>query len=627
MGGVEVTSDNKDNVTGGDISSGTVTYNPTTKTLTLTNVTISRSGSSDRAVHNRSCEGLTIVLAGACTFTGSGCSTLYFQKSTTLNVTGSSSVTCTSSGDDAIYMNNSGTLTISGTGTLSLNSSKGEGIEGNGNGSLTFAIGKCTINSGRANLKKLASVTFRSSTRSDGGSMVYLGSVDYNYTHLENVTTVNMNGNMSFKEPTDITTAGLSSSSYYNTPVYIGYYAFRLSSSTFLDPHFLNFMKMKYPQGYMTTTDVKNLKTLTLNNQLVYNMSGVELLTNLDTLDISYNLISNLDLTKNTSLKTLACVKNNIVKLKLSNLTNLKSLFCSDNKLTSIDLTGCSTLSEMVCANNAFTNLTLYNLPSLTKVILSNSSEMTVFTCSSNPSLRVLNISDCTSLKTVYCHSNKLLYTIDMSGCSALESLNCQENALLTLWLGNTVYPSLRNISCYSNKLTSIDVSRCTGLTGLYCYNNNIGSEAMETIVNALLDASRRSESGTLFVLYEYDNNVFNEIHIPIAYAKNWIPYRYKNSDWHPITLALRGDLNEDGTVNSSDASVLYEAIINGSTDTKYDITGDGDINAADVSALYEIIISQKTSTPAPAELSRNSRISRFSSISPCLLAAFFTTF
>ena len=68
VGGVEVSTSNRTNVTGGAISSGTVTYDPDTKTLTLTGVSITRSGSSDRAVHNRSVEGLTIVMAGTCNF-------------------------------------------------------------------------------------------------------------------------------------------------------------------------------------------------------------------------------------------------------------------------------------------------------------------------------------------------------------------------------------------------------------------------------------------------------------------------------------------------------------------------------------------------------------------------------
>ena len=45
VGGVEVSTSNYYNVTGGQIKRGTVSYNPSTNTLTLNNVDISRTGS------------------------------------------------------------------------------------------------------------------------------------------------------------------------------------------------------------------------------------------------------------------------------------------------------------------------------------------------------------------------------------------------------------------------------------------------------------------------------------------------------------------------------------------------------------------------------------------------------
>ena len=104
VGGVEVNSSNASNVTGGDIkfqsSGGYVSYSSSTNTLTLYNVKISRSGSNDRAVHNRGCNNLTIVLKGTCDFSGSGCSTFKLDRSTTIDVQGATYINCTSSGDE-----------------------------------------------------------------------------------------------------------------------------------------------------------------------------------------------------------------------------------------------------------------------------------------------------------------------------------------------------------------------------------------------------------------------------------------------------------------------------------------------------------------------------------------------
>ena len=65
VAGVSVTSANASNVTGSNIS-GSVTYNNSTKTLTMTNVTINLTSGSDRALLNTGCSGLTVKFVGTC---------------------------------------------------------------------------------------------------------------------------------------------------------------------------------------------------------------------------------------------------------------------------------------------------------------------------------------------------------------------------------------------------------------------------------------------------------------------------------------------------------------------------------------------------------------------------------
>ena len=69
VGGVDVTSDNCTNVTGDNIKpnlSGEfyVKYDHSTKTLTLKNIRIERTGSGNRAVLNEDVDGLKIVFIG-----------------------------------------------------------------------------------------------------------------------------------------------------------------------------------------------------------------------------------------------------------------------------------------------------------------------------------------------------------------------------------------------------------------------------------------------------------------------------------------------------------------------------------------------------------------------------------
>lgn len=78
-----------------------------------------------------------------------------------------------------------------------------------------------------------------------------------------------------------------------------------------------------------------------------------------------------------------------------------------------------------------------------------------------NNQLTYFNVSDCTSLMR-----------LDVSGCTALASLYCYNNQLVSLNVSDCT--ALKKLSCHKNQLTSLDISKCTALTNLYCYNNQL---------------------------------------------------------------------------------------------------------------------------------------------------------
>ena len=79
-----------------------------------------------------------------------------------------------------------------------------------------------------------------------------------------------------------------------------------------------------------------------------------------------------------------------------------------------------------------------------------------------------------TSLTNLDCFSNQLT-SLDVSGCTALTSLSCSQNYLLTS-LDVSTCTALTDLSCDDNQLTSLDVSFCTALTALYCEGNQLTS-------------------------------------------------------------------------------------------------------------------------------------------------------
>ncbi len=77
------------------------------------------------------------------------------------------------------------------------------------------------------------------------------------------------------------------------------------------------------------------------------------------------------------------------------------------------------------------------------------------------------------ALQTLSCYKNKLT-SLDVSGCTSLEYLNCGSNQLTSLEISGCT--SLEYLGCGSNKLTSLDVSGCTSLEELSCSGNQLTS-------------------------------------------------------------------------------------------------------------------------------------------------------
>ena len=76
-----------------------------------------------------------------------------------------------------------------------------------------------------------------------------------------------------------------------------------------------------------------------------------------------------------------------------------------------------------------------------------------------------------TALKKLNCFSNKLT-SLNVSGCTALTELDCNDNQLTSLNVSGCT--ALTILDCSYNELTTIDVSGCTALAGLDCSGNRL---------------------------------------------------------------------------------------------------------------------------------------------------------
>ncbi|MBR1804192.1 MAG: hypothetical protein IJ775_04725, partial [Muribaculaceae bacterium] len=409
VAGVEVTSDNASNIKGGDIKSGTVTFNNSTKTLTLTNVTITRTGSGDYAIHNRSYKGLIVKFVGTCNLTTKA-RVIRFQSGGNwsdtetplaaecqLVATSGAVVNMTSTGDGAIYVRDFTSVWIKGPGTFNITGNKDGAIAGHGQ-----------WNSSATDLATIDAVKFSNVTATvtgAQGSLLGLAAHFYAGTNLTLKATGNMNypiarelyGRTKFFNNTDILTPWdwvysstyqsfvIGNSKLYYTDIFISdNYALQLKSYNFPDANFHKAMRELYPKGYLTQTELQNFTSLDVISKSISDLSGVE---------------------KLTYLKTLKCARNSLTSLP-SLPSTLTSLNCSNNRFSgSLSLTGRSALKTLdVSYNNALTSLYCYSNALTTLNVYA--SPLTTLDCHSNQLTSLGTLPS--TLQTLKCGSNKL---------------------------------------------------------------------------------------------------------------------------------------------------------------------------------------------------------------------------
>ena len=131
-----------------------------------------------------------------------------------------------------------------------------------------------------------------------------------------------------------------------------------------------------------------------------------------------------------------------------------------------------------------------------------------------------------TALTSLYCYSNSLT-SLDVSKNTALTLLSCSSNQFTSLDVSKNT--ALTALYCVKNKLTSLDVSKNTALTTLSCYGNQIKGTAMDALVSSLPTAS----SGIMNVIYnENEGNFMTTTQVAAVKAKGWTPQYYTGSEW-----------------------------------------------------------------------------------------------
>ena len=256
-----------------------------------------------------------------------------------------------------------------------------------------------------------------------------------------------------------------------------------ISEDNFPDPVFRNYVLINCDtdgDSKLSETEISRSRRVSLNNNGVSSLKGIEFLTALTSLSCGSNQLTRLDVSNNIALTSLSCPNNQLTRLDVSNNTALTSLTCVSNQLTRLDVSNNVALTSLSCDMNQLTSLDVSNNKTLTRLNcgnnkltsldVSNNTTLSHLQCSFNQ-LTSLNVSNNTALTSLECGSNQLTY-LTVSNNTALTSLDCYHNQLTELDVSrNTVLTSL---DCYHNQLTELDVSNNTALTSLNCAYNQL---------------------------------------------------------------------------------------------------------------------------------------------------------
>lgn len=381
----------------------------------------------------------------------------------------------------------------------------------------------------------------------------------------------------------------------------------------------------------------KRLQKINLasNNITSINLKG---LTMLWYVDFDNNPIATFDFSENTALQEVRVRNTKIAYLGLGNRTQLKLVYCSNNpRLKQIYLLGCTNLEELNFTNCIVSNLNLTGCTNI-QTLYSDNNKLASLNVSPITALRRLGIegnplesidvSQNANLTFISFGNGNLFDTVDLSNNAMLDTVWCFEaniphmdlsaNPRMRGWASMncntediTFAPGVVLDQFYSlgNKMIQFDPSLIGENCDLGDNENSRTLAATDTVIDGTAkymvkmpaDFVNRitaiKTEGVTFVegtdgkggyfLYDKTNKLesFKYDYYPIKVTIN---VEYKNN-W------LKGDVNGDGLVDVEDINCLIDVILNYTTGEEFegrdDVNEDGDVDVEDINAVLNIMM------------------------------------
>lgn len=247
--------------------------------------------------------------------------------------------------------------------------------------------------------------------------------------------------------------------------------------------------------------DLTGIEDFTALENFVCSTNALEIVnfssnTNLVSLDLTNNELTELNLNSNTQLEALYCGNNFLEELSIDQAINLTTLNCSNNNLVTIDLNANLQIDDLDCSFNQIEQLDVSDLPNLISVLANNNNLFTINVANANnPSITTF---DATNNVNLFCiEVDDVAFANGAAGWQkdaiADYNLNCGtyvpddnfEQALIDQGIDsdntlNNFVPTADVVALTDLNVAGLGISDLTGiedfvaLTNLNCSNNQI---------------------------------------------------------------------------------------------------------------------------------------------------------
>ncbi|SEQ57313.1 hypothetical protein SAMN05421824_2012 [Hyunsoonleella jejuensis] len=263
------------------------------------------------------------------------------------------------------------------------------------------------------------------------------------------------------------------------------------------------------------TSNINTITTLDVSNSNIESLVGIEDFVALQILNVSNNVLEDLELSNLTALSNLDASNNNIKSIDFINNTNLTSVNLTNNNLEALDFSTNLFLADLVCSNNTIRSLDLSNNTAITGVdCTANTLEVLNLKNGQNVNLSNLNAINNPNLSCIETDTGAapagVTWTID---ATANYAINCGtyvpddgfEQAIIdagfdvgvpdnyvptanivgqtnlnvagyniTDITGIQDFLALEIFDCSNNNIIHLDLTANTALTSIVCNNNTL---------------------------------------------------------------------------------------------------------------------------------------------------------